>query len=733
MLLAGASPCLAQTPPVSEPPPAKPADPAPAKTSNDTSKPAEQTVTVTGKASSLQTSIDRRSYNVANDLQKAVGGSVADVLRNVPAVQVDVQGNVSLRGSQSVTILIDGQPSALMKGQNRADVLQQMPADQIERVEVMTNPSAAFTPEGTGGIINLITKKSSKNTPTITGTIRASVDTKGHPGVSVSETYSVKGLTLTGNAGVRERGSRNSGYTDSTLTDPISGAVSHSRSTFDGQSTSKTGNAHAGIDYDLDSNTRLSAEASYFVGEFRQRIGETYTSDAASGASANDYTSTSTDTWRFNDASLSAGLVRKLPGDEHEISIRLNRDTFTGKSGQPQLFHYQDPSLADLYQGVSSRDQGTTTSLKAEYKGPLPGGAKLVTGYEYTLQQQNSDNETALGSSAANATTVAALTNAFKGSQGVHALYATYQRAFGPLTVMPGLRLEEALIDIDQVTQATKASQDYFRAYPTLHLSYKLDDNRQITASYSQRVQRPGLQSLNPFRVYNSPLSYSQGNPKLAPQTTDSYELGYEFRKKSTFYLATLFYRDNRKEFTSLQQDIGGGVILNTQANLGHSRQSGLELSANGDLLKTLSYTVSGTAAWQQIDPGNLALSNARSGTVVFGHGSLNWSPTKQDFFQANLYANGRRPNAQGYTGASMSLNLGYRHKFNDKWAFVGTLTDPFDTSRFTNVVDIPSLKQRGEFQNHQRALFLGFTYALGTAKTRASEGFDFNSGGGGK
>ncbi|MDP9103612.1 MAG: outer membrane beta-barrel family protein, partial [Pseudomonadota bacterium] len=186
-------------------------------------------------------------------------------------------------------------------------------------------------------------------------------------------------------------------------------------------------------------------------------------------------------------------------------------------------------------------------------------------------------------------------------------------------------------------------------------------------------------------------------------------------------------------QFTQIQQDAGGGVLLSTQANLGHSRNAGLELVSNGDLSKTLSYNISGNVYWNEIDPGNLTLASRRSGTTVSGRISLNWSPTPKNFFQVNFNGRGKTLNGQGYYGAFTGLNLGYRHKFDDKLALVVTLADPFDQTRFDSYIDTASLKQQSRYSYHQRALFLGFTYALGTAKTRASEGFDFGSGGGGK
>jgi outer membrane receptor protein involved in Fe transport len=694
---------------------------------------AEQVVTVTGKSSGYQSSIDRRSYSVANDLQRATGGSVADILRNVPSVDVDVQGNVSLRGDSSVTILIDGQPSALMKGQTRSDVLQQLPAEQFERVEVMTNPSAAFSPDGTAGIINLITKKSAKNSIKNTGSIKATLGTGGRYSGSISETYSLKSLTFAGSLGYYHYTGSNEGTSNRQFVDPITGAASRSQFSSRGTSAGSSLYGRLAVDDDLDSVTRLSGEVSYYGGRSRSASAGNYSSTGASGIAALADNDMNDDHSQYNLTDESITFVRKFSGDDHEFSVRIGHNNFTTKSENSNFFDYTDPNQPDLFQGVSGHNSNDETNLKAEYKGPLPGQSKLVAGYELNFEKLTDQRQGVLGTGAASAVRSSLLDNDFKGDQAVHAFYATYQRPIGAFTFQTGLRLEAAQIHIDQINTQTTGEQDYVRLYPTLHLAYKIDDNQQITASYSERIQRPGLQSLNPYRSYNSPLSYSQGNINLEPQTSDSYELGYEFRQKSTYYLATLYYRDNRKQFTPIQQDLGAGVFLNTQANLGHSRNAGLELVANGQLLKSLSYSLSSNLYWNEIDPGGLALATARSGTTISGRASLNWTATPNDFFQIKWNGRGKSLTGQGYQGASTSLNLGYRHKVDDKLAFVVTANDPFDQSRYDSFIDTAYLKQQNRSRFHQRALYLGFTYALGTAKTRASDGFDFNSNSGGR
>jgi outer membrane receptor protein involved in Fe transport len=700
--------------------PAKPAAP-----------PAEQVVTVTGKASTYQSSIDRRSYSVANDLQKAAGGSIGDVLKNIPSVDVDVHGNVSLRGSQSVTILIDGQPSAMMQGQSRADVIQQMPADQIERVEVMTNPSAAFSPEGTAGIINLITKKSSRNQPKRFGSLTVGGTTAGSANISLSQTYSMKDLTLTGGASYRVGNYRNTATGGLQELDPTTGALVPIAKRQDYVQHDKGGSLRGGVDYNLDSQTKLSAQAFFYHGSNTGSGMGDYNSSAVTGPLAQAYHDVLRLRGDYSFANGSLAYVRKLGGDDHDLTIRLGWSSSDTHFGNTDLFTYLRPTASTLFQDADQRGDYRQTTVKIEYRGPLAGSAKLVAGYELKYDQNEDDHSGLLGPTEATGVALPSLNNRFKYDQAVHAFYVTYQRPFGPFTVMPGLRLEEVRFDYTQVTSNQANGWNYLRAFPTLHVAYKLDDNQTLTASYSQRIQRPNSRSLNPYRIYQSPTAYSQGNPRLEPQTTDSYELAYEYRKKDTTYLATLFYRDNRKEVTDLTQQLGGGVLLYTFGNLGHSRNAGLELVANGQLLKTLSYNASATLFWNEIEPDGLAFAQQRSDVSGSARLGLDWTPTKADFFQLQTNARTRTLTAQGYYEPSYSVSLNYRHKFDDKLALVVQLRDPLALSTFEEVIDTPTLKSRNQYYNRDRTLYLGFTYALGTGKTRLNEGFDSGGGGG--
>lgn len=698
-LVAFSANAFAQTPP--SPPPAK------KEPSNQV-----QGVTITAPSSQdIKTSIDRRSYSLGKDIQ-ATTGSVADVLRNVPSVQVDVQGNVSLRGDSNVTIMIDGKPSGMFKGDNRGQVLQQIPASQFERVEVMTNPSAAFSPEGTAGVINLITKQ--QRGVGTTGSVRGNFGTEGRKNASISLARNTKALTLSADAGWRRDKAKGQIVDDRERLDATSGKYLPSQQKIGFISRGQSHNARAGVDYDLDKQTRLSAEARYNDMSYKSKSGSDYDGRTPSGAPSVRYQRVGDGEMKRSVAGLSGDLRRKLSGDDHELTVRASvertRDRqITASDGFNQL-----PVVSNYAERVRIGDELVQTRLKAEYKRPLADGAKLVAGYELQIDDNNYDNFGARGPTGGSLTTDPALTNQFKYDQAVNAFYATYSRSMGDWTVMPGLRLEEVKIDTNQVTSSLKDSYDYLRAYPSLHMQYKVDDTRQINASYSRRIQRPTAQDLNPYRIYQDPYNYRQGDPRLKPQVTDSFEVAYQLRKGFNYYLGTLYWREARDGVTDVVRELPGGALLTTKANLAKSRSGGLELVANARLTPKISYTISGNAAWNEIGATDLGFPDSRSTWTVSGYAALNIQATPKDFLQISGFAIGKRLTPQGYREPTGMLNLGYRHKFNDRLSGVITVQDSLKTFGDKLVIKTAALKERRAMDLDLRAIFVGVTYGFG-------------------
>jgi outer membrane receptor protein involved in Fe transport len=669
-------------------------------------------VTVTAPSSqTFQSSIDRRSYGLGKDLQ-ATTGSIADALRGVPSVQVDVQGNVSLRGDSNVTIMIDGKPSGMFRGENRGQMLQQIPASQFERVEVMTNPSAAFSPEGTAGIINLITKQS--RGVGLTGSMRGNLGTEGRRNASVSVAHNTKTLTVSGDAGMRRDKVKGSIDDQRARLDPTSGRYANSDQDIGFAAIVKSRNARAGVDYDLDHQTRISGELRYNDSVQDATSSSAYAGSDALGAAVSRYRRHGQSQVKRSTNGVSGDLRRKFTGEEHEFTLHLSREQTRDRQLSQSLTEIQLPATSPYIEDIRVGDVLNQARLKAEYKRPMPKGAKLVTGYELQIDENAYDNSGARGPVGGAGVVVPSLTNRFAYDQTVQAVYATYNQPLGKLTVMPGLRLEQTNVDTNQITSGLKGSTDYLRLYPSFHLQYRVNDTQQVNASYSRRIQRPVAQDLNPYRIYQDPYTYKQGNPRLKPQVTDSFEAAYQRRQGYNFYLGTLYWREARDGVTDVVRDLGGGVLLTTRENLAKSRSGGLELVANARLTPKLSYTISGNGAWNEIAASDLGFSDKRSAWTVSGYAALNVTATPKDLLQISGFAIGKRLTPQGYREPTGMLNIGYRHKFNDRLSGVVTVQDALNTFGDKLVIDTQALKERRDMELNLRGVYVGLTWGFG-------------------
>ena len=716
----GAAPALAQQ--------SAPATPA---TATPAAAPPPTSVTVVAPTSGYRSTIDRQSYSLATDLQKETG-SLADVLAHVPAVQVDVDGVVSLRGDPDVTILVDGQPSALFSGPGRAQALQSMSADQFERVEVMTNPPAGVTAAGSGGVINLITKRAPKAgaKPSFNGTVKADLGTGDRFDLGAGGTYTAWGLSLTGGADFR-RGFLNRDIgSHYGLPDPATGALTPATGVVDQDEREGDLTVHGGVGYDLGPHDHMDAGLNAVSGRLVRSQDSAYQTGAATGPLALDYAGPGYFDGHFTSVAETLGLTHTLPGDGQSVSVKLavSQSNLTLRYGED--YAYGAPVQPNLFQDQVETAAFPQLDLKVDYKTPLPNKATLALGYEVTFDWQTEANRGVQGGSAALAVAEPAFAQSFSFDQQVQALYATYQQAFGKLTVQPGLRLEETTIDTDRsVPTVAKGRQAYFEAFPSLHLDYALDDTSQLKASYGRRATRPDESQLDPFHIELTTTAYSTGNPQLRPAITQSFEVGYAYRQKSTDYQATLFYRDHSDLLTQVAQDTGDNVLLNTWENIGHGQDTGLELVANRDLFKGFSVNASTDIMRSEIDAGNLGIAGVRAATVVSGRATLNWQVTPQDFIQLGGGNSGRQLTAQGYHGGGYFSDFGWRHRFDQRLAAVLTARNPFGLVRRTWVIDTPELVEVDRRKTDLVAVFLGLTYAFGAAPKRA-DNFDFGPSG---
>lgn len=711
----------------------------PQKTEKDDQPAAVGDVVVSARANDVRTSIDSISYSLADDLQAATG-TLAEALRNVPSVDVDPQGNVSLRGDSNVTILVDGRPSAILSGPNRADAVLQLPADRYARIEVMTNPSAAYSPEGSGGVINLITKPvpvavaaaAAAGTPgaaVTTGSLRANVGDHGRWNVGASGSRQQGKLTLTGDLSYRhDEQSLSFGRLREQLN--AAGATTGATTTVQGIESTQGGFfGRVAAEYRLTEKTMLTGEARANRFDVDSDVRGLFETRDASGALTRAYSRDGSGGFAMKGWGVTGRVLHQFDTSGHEWSneLRYDRNDHENDSLAANVFRIPtEPTVYESQRGLNAQE---TIAFTSAYTRPMGEGAKLRAGYELNLTRPDQDNEVRRGPSENALALVPSQSNRFEAEQTVHALYATYERPFGEkLSGQFGLRLEQADIQVEDVTNAVRASQDYFRAYPTFHLQYQLTETQTLRGSYSRRIQRPQPSQLNPFVVYGDPLNLRSGNPDLEPQETDSFEAMWQMRRGQSFYQATAYFRDTTKAFTEVAADVGGGVLLTRPENLGARRDLGIELTASGRLHPTLRYNASVNAYRQEIDAAGIPGGRDREGHMLSGRLSLNWQATPKDFVQLMGFWQGDQLLAQGKREGGGMVNFGYRRKLNDTLSLQFTARDILNSFGGDTVYDTPLFRDRTSQDLNLRAFYLGLSWSFGGPR-RQPEQFDFSTG----
>jgi outer membrane receptor protein involved in Fe transport len=611
----------------------------------------------------------------------------------------------------------------MLRGESRGDVLLSMPANRVERVELITNPSAALSPEGSAGVINLVTRRVSKDARS--ATVRATAGGHDRYALNVGGALSKGRLSATGDLGYRRFTTDADVVELRSRIDPATGAVVDSRQDTAQKNKLTSQTARVGVDYDLDKKNRISGELSY-----REASGNIARADrfrSADASTSYDRASNTDLSQRALDAR--ASWRRTLPGKDHELLAevevetgRLRREVegvtaFLGGGG-----------FAERIRNAGDR---TDYTAKLDYKRPVGKEGALELGYQANVTNSSFDFSGARGAAFDSLVPVPGLTNQFDYDLTVHALFGTYKFGVGGLDVEAGLRLEQALTRIVQITDATRFDNEYFRAYPTLHLAYELSKAEQLRASYSRRIQRPSAPDLNPTLFYVDPQNVRRGNPNLVPEVTDSFELGWQHRKAGNFVSVTGFYRHASGGVTDILSDLGGGVFLTSRANLATAERAGAELIANGRFSKKLSYNGSATIVWTSIDSRAGGVSARRSGTTAIVRANLSWQPKPKDYFQLNAVYTGKQLLPQGYRRSSGVLNLGYRRKFNDRLSGLITAQNVLDSARQITLFESPTLRDRITQQGAGRIVLVGLAWNIGGAsKKRPEPAFDFQQGG---
>lgn len=673
------------------------------------------TVTVTAARPKVINKVDRKVYRTDADLTAATGNAT-DVLGNIPSVEVDPDGNVSLRGDSTVTILIDGKPAAEMQGSARAAALQGLSASDIEQVEIITSPSAEFKPDGNAGIINIVTKKARRRVTS--GALSVNQGDGGRYNAGLSGAYAGGLISLHGSLNTRNDIRKRD--VDSKSTSTTGATTAHQAQT----ESNNRKSADAGIDLTPNDRQTFSLSANYASRDEHRRLDDR---SASTGASPQTF-----------DRSSQGGGPRTANGAAFTFDQKIG-DQKTGRDGEDltigvQTSHsvekntydyttaYDTPVLPSVYEQDFHREAYGVSELSADYVRPLSSDAMLKLGYDGEYDQDRFDDTVAKGTATTALAQDHAFDNAFRYHQTISAVYATYDRKAGKLELLAGLRLEQVHVSTLQRTSGDTSTQSYGTVYPTLNAVYALTDADSMTLGFSKRVRRRDPEDLNPYINASDPNNLRQGNPALKPEMTNSIELGYRHDSHAgPSYQLTGYYRTSRNGDTEVLTVISSDVVLIREANLPRSRSGGVEFIASGKLLPKLTYSVSGNVFYNEINA--LALGAATRSTIgASAKASLDYQASPSDHWQLSEAYSGKRLTAQGYVLPVGTTNLGYRHQVNPKLAVVATLSDLFNSQRQKRLFITPAYTEIYERHQYGRLAYVGLAYSFGSGK-KAKDG----------
>jgi outer membrane receptor protein involved in Fe transport len=678
-------------------------------------------VTATAERSQVTIAPDRNVFNV-RDMPAVAGGTATDALRNVPSLEVDIDGRVSLRGSQNVAVQINGR-AAPMRGDQLAMFLQQLPANMLERIEVIPNPSARFDPEGMAGIINIVLRQNA-DLGTSYG-FSASAGTNDRYNLSGNVGHQQGPLTLFSSYGffTDQRESKGFNYRENRFASPLTILEQD----VDGTFSPTSHNFNASAEYKLGRRDVVNSSLMLSAREMENSSINIYrdlTSDRAlTGQTLRTQTSLN-DGLTFD---YGLGFRRTIQPRTHELSadLRLNRN----RNDAQNLFRHQllglDGTNATDQPGLQTNelDAATTNySLQLDYTRPLGTATRLETGYRGTLRQMDNDFTVSSFDSALGYYVIDAdRTNSFRFDEQVHAAYGVLGHTLGKLNLQGGLRMEQALTDFDLKTTNERFENDYFSFFPSGLVAYNLSDQQQLRASYSKRVRRPDTGQLNPFALAGGRgpgetedhLNLFRGNPYLKPEYTHAFELGYQ----RTGTLGTLqvspYFRRTTDAVRRVKTIDDSGVSTTTFQNLASSDSYGTDVTGSFRLGRLNGF--GGFNAYRVVTDGsNLDTDVSNDAFTWSTRGSVTYRVNPSFDLQGFVMYRAPMDVELGRISSMTMSNLSARYRFNQRANVSLRVMDPFNLMNFSFTTFDDRHFQKSTRQFGARGAFLTFQYSYG-------------------
>ncbi len=668
-------------------------------------------VEVVSQRELVQFELDKKVVNISQDIA-AENGSVAEALQNAPSVEVDIDGNVSMRGSSNVTVLVDGKRTALANLS-----LDQIPANMIDRVEIITNPSSKYDPEGTGGIINLILKKD--KTSGMNGVVSLNAGTYDNYNTSLNLNYRHNKLSLNGGYDFRQQ--NRPGNSSSFRTTYFPNSTTPDRLSFLDQDQTRTNldvshNIRFGADYYLTPKHTLSASTLLRTSKERGTNRILYRFLGQSLALDSAQTRTTAD--REEDFSMDyvLGYRQTFERKGQELTadfIYTNHleDEFSNFEEQ-----YEVADRLPLLQRTAADNMFRRIVLQSDYVHPISEETKLEAGYRTSIQRMDTDNtffnfDNTFGQWANDELR----SNHFVFDEQVHALYSNFSSKWNSLSYQVGLRAEQTLTTSDQRTQQEVYRNNYFSLFPSVFVTHDINQDNKVQFSYSRRINRPRSRSLNPFIDYTDPLNIRFGNPRLNPEFINSLELGHLRYWENSSLNTSLFYRRTSNQVQRFREfNPETGVTTTSFINLNTGSNYGAEVVATHSFTNwwRLNGSVSGFRTELNDSRGDTELSNNQFSWNT----KLNSTMTVWKDMAIQVSGQYRAPmvTIQGRMEQMYGVDLGIKKDVLKKQGTVSLrVTDIFDTREFNFLSYGPDFEMINRNKRQTQMVYVGFTYRI--------------------
>ncbi len=685
-------------------------------------------IDVVADKAAIEYKLDKKIVNVSQVIS-AIGGTAVDVLENTPSVQVDIEGNVSLRGSGNFTVLIDGRPSVL----SGSDALRQIPSSAIENIEIITNPSAKYEPDGTAGIINLVMKKNSIKG--LNGIINTSIGKGDKYKGDFMLNYRFEKVNLFFGADWRDETNYGNMFSEREIYGNDTTEYLQMESSRDDTRTGH--NIKGGSDFYLSDNSTLT-----FSGE----VGNSKRSNDGGGkmenytlpASKHVYSVTEEVSDRENDFySLNMNFQHKFNDEGHRLEASA---FFSDEKGTDQEIEGELLANADFKPGSEYLSRVSTVEkedeqefrFKLDYTNPFSEKGQFEAGLQSRMENENEEldfRDYEQQSSEWIVNNEYSSTTNFK--RHIHALYSTFSNKLGKLEYMGGIRGELTLREIKNTKAEEASTLNRFDLFPTAHISYPLSEKTDITSSYSRRINRPSGRDLDPTASYYNRYAIRFGNPDLKPEYTNSYEIGMLKRlgESRSFVSADLFRRISNNKIDRRTEQGEDGVFYYYTDNFDKDYATGIEITANFAYKKWLILNASTDIFHYQITGEIDGKSIDRESTNWGGRMNTTFKLGENSRFQATAFLRGPSVRAQGESKTMFFSSFAYRQEFLDK-KLSATLSfrDPFGTAKYEGISYNTSFYNSFRFQREPRVVMLTLSYRINNFKEERNS----NRGGGG-